>query len=331
MKKTINISLILLAFLALFLIIWAGYKNKNLVKAIPLETATENQTNQTLNTNAPQHINLTDFYFSYGTRLLGNDQIKIISREEWEPDLNYADPDYIASYCLEKYCDPENYDTEDNYITTDKLAVKTLNYNYRHALESWDLSTIQTKIKENKASYEYLPVEEFIIHHTAGRTTYSYEDSINEIKRIYFNHALTHRWQDIGYHYLIDAQGRIFEGSLGGKYSVGIHTYMHNRGNVSIALMGDLRPDYSQMSTEMKTSLAKLISYLAKEYDLDLYASQYYLKKKDLSGREWLPSIIRGHKELDIRLSPTFCPGVDSDTLRTDIYTELKNLTENPL
>jgi len=31
-------------------------------------------------------------------------------------------------------------------------------------------------------------------------------------------HGATLRWSDIGYHYLIDGEGNIYEGRAGGKY-----------------------------------------------------------------------------------------------------------------
>src|SRR5680860_1343756 len=40
----------------------------------------------------PPHINLTNFYKTYGQRMLGNDQINIISREEWLSLIHISEP-----------------------------------------------------------------------------------------------------------------------------------------------------------------------------------------------------------------------------------------------
>ncbi|MGC8880740.1 MAG: peptidoglycan recognition protein family protein [Minisyncoccia bacterium] len=272
------------------------------------------------NLEIPSHINLTDFYQTYGERLLGDEKLKIISREEWGADNNYANPEFINKLCEKIRCSLEEYNPENSFLEEEYLKARSLLINYRNNFEKFDDLFLQTKRKENGINYQYLPVEEIIIHHTAGKFTQTYEDSIKEVQRIYLLHAVLRRWRDIGYHFLIDSEGRIFEGTLGGKYSVGAHTYYHNKGTIGIALMGDFRKNHDQMTEEMKDSLIKLILYLKKEYKWDFSQKELYLKKPDLSGREISDKFIKGHKELNIRLTPTSCPGIDPQELRNLIY-----------
>lgn len=308
----------LLIILSSFAIFLTRFRSYSLTLTFESQDQEEKFSNNLL--DLPPHINLNDFYQTYGERLLGDENIKIISREEWGADNNYANPFFINELCQKIKCSLKEYDPENSFSEEEYLKARSLTINYRNNFERFNDLFLQTKRKENGINYQYLPVEEIIIHHTAGKFTTDLEESIKEVQRIYILHAIKRRWRDIGYHFLIDGKGRIFEGSLGGKYSIGSHTYYHNDGTIGIALMGDFRPNHDQMTEEMKEALIKLILYLKKEYKWNFDKKEFYLKKPDLSGREWSNEFIKGHKELDIRKNPTSCPGIEPDKLREMIY-----------
>lgn len=283
-----------------------------------------NQSNlERLRINIPQHINLTNFYKTYGQRMLGDENLKIVSREQWGADNQYADPQFIKDFCQKNYCYQERYNPEDTFSEKEYWRSLELSTNYKKNFESYDNFFLQSLKKENNLDYYYLPVEEIVIHHTAGKFTTNFGESKQEIQKIYLMQAVQRKWKDIGYHYLIDGAGRIYEGNLGGKYSIGVHAYGHNRGTVSIALMGDFRPGHDKLTESMKKALIDLIKYLIKEYQLDISQKEFYLRKPDLSGRELSKNIIKGHKELDIKEEPTQCPGIEPNYLRKLIYPSL--------
>jgi len=275
---------------------------------------------QDINFDIPQHINLTDFYKTFGQRLLGNDKIDIISREQWGADNQYADLEYINDFCENNFCYSEGYNPEDNFSKQEYWTAKELALNYRQYFQLIDSFFLQSQEKENNLRYYYLPVEEIIIHHTAGKFTLNFEDSKKELQRIYLMQAVQRKWRDIGYHYLIDGAGRIFEGNLGGKYTIGIHAYGHNNATLSIALMGDFRPGHDEFNVSMKKALMDLIEYLVAEYQFDLSKQEFYLRKVNLAGREWTKNFIKGHGEIDLKQEPTECPGVSPENLRNLIY-----------
>jgi hypothetical protein len=283
-------------------------------------TASLKPINENIALTIPPHVNLLDFYKTYGQRMLGNSNLKIISREEWGADNRYADPEFAKEICKKIYCYPEEYSPIDNFSQEEYLKAKELSINYKENFQNFDDFFRQKLQKENGVIYEYLPIEELMIHHTAGKFTTSLEESKNELQRIYLLHSVQRKWRDIGYHYLIDGAGRIYEGILGGKYSIGAHTYWHNNGTIGIALMGDFRPGHDTLTEPMKESLIKLIQYIIQEYHWDTTSQTFYLKKPDLSGREWSTLLIKGHQELDIRDIKTECPGIDSEELRQIIY-----------
>src|SRR5207247_7641700 len=63
-----------------------------------------------------------------------------------------------------------------------------------------------------------------IVHHTAGSNSYRPSQSAAIVRAIELYHVLGNGWHDIGYNFLVDKYGQIFEVRSGG-----IHT------NVSIA------------------------------------------------------------------------------------------------
>ena len=45
-------------------------------------------------------------------------------------------------------------------------------------------------------------------------------------------------WGDIGYNYLVDPQGTVYEGRAGGTDVVGHHSYPFDVGSVGVGLLG---------------------------------------------------------------------------------------------
>ena len=79
------------------------------------------------------------------------------------------------------------------------------------------------------------------IHHTDTPNGYAPDDVPAIIRSIYTYHVRSNGWNDIGYNFLVDAYGRIFEGRAGGidKPVIGAHTGGFNTGSVGIAVIGN--------------------------------------------------------------------------------------------
>jgi hypothetical protein len=75
------------------------------------------------------------------------------------------------------------------------------------------------------------------LHHTEGHVTHSLEDSKSAIRNVQEYHRTTRGWGDIGYHYWIDGDGRLFEGRP--EKQMGAHTLAHNEDNIGIAIQGN--------------------------------------------------------------------------------------------
>lgn len=82
---------------------------------------------------------------------------------------------------------------------------------------------------------EYRTVEHVIIHHTE---TPNFQDPLVAIRSVYYYHAVTRGWGDIGYNYLVDFMGNVYEGRSGGDNIVGGHAYEYAYGSSGIGTMG---------------------------------------------------------------------------------------------
>ncbi len=138
-----------------------------------------------------------------------------------------------------------------------------------------------------------VPVRKFALHHTA--TSDGGADPAASIRAIYYYHAVTLGWGDIGYNYIIDRAGNVYEGRAGGVNTVGAHVENANEGVDGIALLGtyqDARP-----TDAMVAAVISLIAWRARAQGVDPQGTSPIL------GR-MLPNIL-GHRDL----MSTDCPG----------------------
>ncbi|PRY55861.1 putative cell wall-binding protein [Knoellia remsis] len=87
---------------------------------------------------------------------------------------------------------------------------------------------------------EYGRVDIGFVHHTAGSNSYSSGDVPGIIRGIYAYHVKTLGWKDIGYNFLVDKWGRMWEGRAGGmdKPVVGAHTRGYNARSFAMSVLG---------------------------------------------------------------------------------------------
>lgn len=139
----------------------------------------------------------------------------------------------------------------------------------------------------------YTSVRKFALHHTA--TADGGNSPAAEVRAIYHYHAATLEWGDIGYNYVVDRAGNIYEGRAGGPNSVGAHTAGYNEGVDGIALLGSYR-DRSP-SDAMVASVVSLIAWRARTQGIDPLGS-------GMPGDRVLPNVF-GHRDA----GSTDCPG----------------------
>lgn len=143
---------------------------------------------------------------------------------------------------------------------------------------------------------QYSPsVRLLVVHHTAIALTGDSRGGLERMRALYAYHAQNRGWGDIGYHFVIDEEGQIYEGRAGGDFVVGGHAYCNNTGTIGVALMGNF--DKEKPTQKQMQSLQWMLRRLGDQYGIDLNRRVLY-HGKDLSP-------IVGHRDL---LS-TDCPG----------------------
>jgi hypothetical protein len=164
---------------------------------------------------------------------------------------------------------------------------------------------------------QFFPAQAITVHHTV--TSHDDPDPAATVRAIFEQHAVSNDWGDIGYHFLIDGQGRIYEGRFSGDDGVpahdargrvvtGFHTIGFNPGNIGIALLGDFTK--GRQTPRMRYSLARLTASLAAKHRLDPLSHVTY--RNPVSGRTKRARTIAGHRDW----VSTECPG-------TAVYLEL--------
>ncbi len=149
---------------------------------------------------------------------------------------------------------------------------------------------------------EHHPAHKIIVHHTV---TQNYDpDPPSTIRAIYYYHAVTKDWGDIGYNYLVDWQGNIYEGRYGGPDVIGAHAGGYNCGSVGISAIGSYGntvPPDEPPSVEPPPALLDAITDLAAwECNRSLFnpnESSYFV---DMTTQN-----IAGHRDYN----QTACPG----------------------
>ena len=82
----------------------------------------------------------------------------------------------------------------------------------------------------------YANVTHLIVHHSAGANASS--DWASVIRSIWVLHVKGNGWNDIGYNFLVDPNGIIYEGRAGGDGVIGAHFSGVNTGTMGVCMVG---------------------------------------------------------------------------------------------
>jgi len=173
------------------------------------------------------------------------------------------------------------------------------------------------------ASYEreklwatsYDGVKKIILHHTATTIkdinndgVINQQDYREAVRAIYSYHARSRRWGDLGYNYIIDPDGTIWEGRYGGEGSIGGHAHRDlackkfgksgigfNAGTIGIAVLGTYEEE--DITPQAKESLTSLIARKSWEFEFEPAGKSYFVDGQYAN--------VLGHRDVDC----TTCPG----------------------
>lgn len=147
---------------------------------------------------------------------------------------------------------------------------------------------------------EYHPVSHLIVHHTVSNNGSTDWPAV--VRAIWNFHTYSRGWGDIGYNYLVDPNGVIYEGHYGGDDVVGTHASGANKGSMAVALLGTftayspgIRPPQAMLN-----AAADLLAWKADQRDINVYDASR------LPNLTWGLPHLMGHRDV---YGTTECPG----------------------
>ncbi len=158
------------------------------------------------------------------------------------------------------------------------------------------------------------------VHHTVTANEYGPEDSAGIVLSIAKYHRDSNGWNDIGYNFLVDRYGQIFEGRAGGidQAIIGAQAQGYNRLSTGVANLGTFT-DAGQTDAALE-ALAQLIGWKLSLHGVPVEGQVTVVSaggetNRQPSGREVTFNRISGHRDGD----QTECPG-------TALYAQLPEL-----
>jgi flagellar hook assembly protein FlgD len=161
-----------------------------------------------------------------------------------------------------------------------------------------------------------------IVHHTAGSNAYTPAQSAAIVRGIQLYHVKANGWNDIGYNFLIDRFGTVYEGRGGGidQNVVGAHSQGFNTGTVGVSMLGNfsaVTPTPAQQD-----ALVKLLAWRLDVAHVDPLSKVVYTSggnTKWRAGKVLTLRAISGHRDT----GPTECPGSRAYALLPAITTRV--------
>jgi len=190
-----------------------------------------------------------------------------------------------------------------------------------------------------------------IVHHTASTNSYTPEEAPAQMRNLYAYFTKSLNYADMGYNFLVDKYGTIYEGRSGCTYGAtncdsptmpvqGAHTAGLNENTFGISAIGNYDVLAPENPAVMVESISSLMAWKLAPYGLDPNANAYILStdtsgsSKYSAGQTAITQVISGHRDV----GRTVCPGRYLYPYLTDIRArvtallvpEVRNLNVTP-
>jgi N-acetylmuramoyl-L-alanine amidase len=147
-----------------------------------------------------------------------------------------------------------------------------------------------------------------IVHHTAGSNDYTAAEAPAIVRGIELYHVQGNGWNDIGYNFLIDRFGTVYEGRAGGvdKNVIGAHAEGFNTDSVGVALIGNFTTATPPQA--MQTALVNLLAWRLDVAHIDPLSTLVDKSRGNAKYKLGTPVTLRaisGHRDT----GPSDCPG----------------------
>ncbi|TYL52049.1 hypothetical protein FXB39_06505 [Nocardioides sp. BGMRC 2183] len=150
----------------------------------------------------------------------------------------------------------------------------------------------------DRSSLRYYEVHAGFVHHTVNANDYTRAQVPGIIRGIYAYHTRSRGWSDIGYNFLVDRFGRVWEGRYGGvdRPVVGAHTLGYNDDAFAMSAIGNF--ETARPSSAMVQAYGRLMAW-----KLSLHGVSAASSRQSVAGRSF--AAINGHRDA----GSTACPG----------------------
>jgi hypothetical protein len=164
-----------------------------------------------------------------------------------------------------------------------------------------------------------------VVHHTAGANGYTAAQSPAIVKAIQLYHVKGNGWNDIGYNFLVDRFGTVFEGRFGGieRNVVGAHAEGFNTASTGVAVLGE----YSSLAvaSAARSALANLLAWRLDVAHVDPATTLSFISGGNPRYGPGLPVFLRtvsGHRDTGF----TDCPGTALYNLLTGLAGDVSRI-----
>ncbi len=145
---------------------------------------------------------------------------------------------------------------------------------------------------------DYGVIKTGFVHHTVNANSYTRAQVPALMRGIYAYHTQSRGWRDIGYNFLVDRFGRIWEGRYGGvaRSVVGAHTLGYNEVSFAMSAIGNF--DIARPPPAVVAAFARLFAWKLATKDIRANNPRINVKGRILHA-------INGHRDV----GQTACPG----------------------
>ncbi|MGH3361812.1 MAG: peptidoglycan recognition protein family protein, partial [Nocardioides sp.] len=193
--------------------------------------------------------------------------------------------------------EPSPAAAEGESLPVDGLDLQAATYTPRPKIYSRQQWGANERLRD-KGSLRYYEVHAGFVHHTVNANGYSRDQVPGILRSIYAYHTQSRGWSDVGYNFLVDRFGRIWEGRAGGvdRPVVGAHTLGYNDYSFAMSAIGNF-----ETATPRDAMLQAYGSLFA--WKLSLHGVDASSDRQRVGG-SWFRAI-NGHRDA----GSTACPG----------------------
>lgn len=150
----------------------------------------------------------------------------------------------------------------------------------------------------DKSSLRYGTINAGFVHHTVNANNYTADEVPGILRSIYAYHTKSRGWSDVGYNFLVDRFGRIWEGRAGGvdKAVIGAHTLGYNEYSFAMSAIGNF--ETAAPSQAMVDAYGSLMAWKLGLHGVKASSTRQKVGKGTFAA-------INGHRDA----GSTACPG----------------------